>query len=317
MRRLLVAGLLVLAGCGGLGGGTPTPAPTAPAETTAGADAFVAPGVTREGIADPDALARAHGAAVEGRSYVLASERVARYPNGTLRSRLTVRVALGADHGYRATASTAGPEAPTFLGDPPATGTFWSNGTTYARRFTHGERTVYNEFEPRQNGAGTWSYWVRTVPFGGRQSDPVSFYRAVFWSARSWSVERRPANGTAAYRLVATGTTESGFDPDVTRLRTARLVADVAPSGLVRTLSLRYAGESAGAPVRVRWTVRYRGVGSTAVARPPWLGRALAQSSPNASANRSASRSGRRRPSSASTRSPSANARVVGAASTP
>ena len=105
---VLLAAAVLLAGCGGLppldDGDTP-----GPGETPTGADrptdaglstARPPPGVLSLQVADPAELGRAHARAVENRSYVLTSNRTVRYANGTLRSRMSTRVAVDDGPGF-------------------------------------------------------------------------------------------------------------------------------------------------------------------------------------------------------------------------
>lgn len=275
VAALAVVLLAVLAGCnalpgGGSGGTTATVTP-APLPAASG----FPPGVTESGVEDPIALSSAHRALVDDRSYTLGAERVVRYRNGTLRSRLRLRVALAADRSYLANAATAGPYAPVFLGRPPAQGVYWSNGTVYLRKFTRKNETTYNRFGTRNDGAGTWGYWVTTVPFGGGRGDPETFYREVFGSVPTRTVQRQTVDGTVVYRLEGTRAGTGGFDRDVANVTDLRLDATVTAEGLVRTMSLRYAGVTDGEPVAVHWTVTYRNVGNTTVERPAWFERAI------------------------------------------
>lgn len=271
-RRLLVCLLLVTAGCNTLVGGggeaptaTVTPAPV-PAEET------VAPGVTDEGVRNPRALADAHADVLAAASYRLTANRTVRAANGTLRERLTLELALAADRSYRADAATAGPAAPVFLGTPPATATFWSNGSTYVRKLTRDDRTTYNSFTPVE-GAGTWQYWARTVPFGGQQATPRAFLRRTFRAVDTDVVGRTEANGTTTYLLRGNATTER-LEAGVSNPRNVSLTATVTEQGLVASLSLRYVGTVNGERVRVVRTVSYSDVGATTVDRPPWFDRA-------------------------------------------
>ena len=271
-RRLLVCLLLVTAGCNTLGGGdagastpTVTPAPV-PAEET------LAPGITDDGVTNPRALAGAHAGVITNRSYRLTVNRTVRAANGTLRERLSLELALAANRDYLVDTGTAGPEAPVFLGTPPANATFWSNGSTYVRKLTRDGRTTYNTFSPVE-GAGTWQYWARTVPFGGQQATPRAFLTRTFRAVDTVVVGRTEANGTTTYRLRGNETTEQ-LEADVANPRNVSLTATVTDEGLVRTLSLRYVGTIDGEEVVVSRTVAYRNVGATSVERPPWFDRA-------------------------------------------
>jgi hypothetical protein len=272
MRTAVVVCLLVvLAGCNAPAGDatTETPATTATAAPVP-ADSTLAPGVTKEGVVDPERLAAAHRGAIRNRSYTLAANRTVRYANGTLRSGLWLRVRLGERRTYRATASTAGSEGPVFLGEPPATAEFWGNGSVYVRRFAHDGEQTYNTFEPVR-GAGTWQYWVRTVPFGGGVGSPRRFIGDLFATVPT-RLDGTTRN-TTAYRLV--GDSATGPVEGIDGVSEVRLTAVVRADGLVRSISLQYAGRVDGEPIRVTRRVRYERVGRTTADRPPWFDRAI------------------------------------------
>ncbi|MFC7194533.1 hypothetical protein ACFQL4_07495 [Halosimplex aquaticum] len=105
MRSAAVLALVLLAGCSVVAPGpqaetvTPAPVPTAEA---------LPPGVEPDGVADPGALAAAHAATLDGTSFTLIANRTVRYPNGSLRSDLDVRLELSASRDYHASASVRG-----------------------------------------------------------------------------------------------------------------------------------------------------------------------------------------------------------------
>lgn len=271
---------VVLAGCSGFpavgGSGSPTPTVTpVPVEQLS---ALLPPGVSEDGVELSGRLGEAHDRAIDGRSYVMTSNRTVRYANGTLSSTIATRVALDEDRQFLARVATAGPDAPVLLGRPPATAVYWSDGTTYLRRLTRDGRTTHAEFEPPESWIGGWWYWVSTVPFGGRDSRPETFYAALFSAVPTRLAGRTSVEGTTVFRLEADGVqpVDDGFPGDVSSVRNVTLVAHVDGDGLVRTLDLRYAGTLDGEPVRVHRTVRYRHVGSTTVDRPAWYDRAAA-----------------------------------------
>lgn len=276
----VLALFVVLAGCGGL---SPSPDPRRPTSTatpapvpTGGPGEVLAPGVTREGVVDAREVADAHVARLADRSYSLLVTRTTRYPNGTLRERLAMNLSLGADRSYVVDVETAGPRAPVVLGRPPASAAFWSNGSAYTRRLTRGNTTTYTTFQPT-DGAGTWQYWARTVPFGGRGGNPRGFFTRTFGAVPTRTTGRVAEDGTTAYTLVgrrATAPIELGVeDPREVDLR-----ATVTAAGLVRSLSLRYVGTVDGQPIEVTRTFRYERVGATSVERPAWVSRALSGS---------------------------------------
>ena len=262
--------LLVLAGCNAPVGDAATERPATTATAAPVPDSTLAPGVTDEGVVDPERLAAVHRGAIEDRSYTLVANRTVRYSNGTLRSELWLQVRLGERRTYHATASTAGSEGPVFLGEPPATAEFWGNGSVYVRRFARdGERT-YNTFEPVR-GAGTWQYWVRMVPFGGGVGSPRRFIGDLFATVPT-RLDGTTHN-TTAYRLV--GDSATGPVKGVDGVSDVRLTAVVRANGLVRSISLQYAGQVDGEPIRVTRRVRYGRVGRTTADQSSWFDRAI------------------------------------------
>jgi hypothetical protein len=275
---LLCCTLVVLAGCGAFGGEstrTPTPEVT---PVPVPDDGVLAPGLTSEGVESPSRLAEAHARLVEERSFRLAANRTVRYANGSLRSHLSVRVATDTNRTYLARAETAGHAAPVFLGRPPATGVYWSDGTTFVRKLTRDGETTYNEFGAPTGGAGSWGYWTKTVPFGGGRATPESFYADLFAAVPTRVAGRITADESPAYRLVGTrtpGGLRGAVGSGIEDVRDLRLDATVTDEGLVRSLSLSYAGRVDGEAVQVSRTVRYRNVGATDVTRPAWYARAV------------------------------------------
>lgn len=276
-RVLFVCAMLTLTGCNALVGGDATDTETAvvtPAPVPD--DEALAPGLRRGGVESPTRLADAHGEALTNRSFTLAATRTVRYGDGTLRSRLSLVVAAEADRTYLVTAATEGPGAPVFLGRPPANASFWSNGTTFVRKLTRENRTTYNEFDAPTGGAATWAYWTKTVPFGGEQATPRSFYADVFEAVPVRVVGEESVDERTAYRLVGTRLEGRWPERDVEDVDDLRLVAVVSDEGLVRSLSVTYTATVDGEPVEVNRSIRYRAVGATTAPRPPWFERAVA-----------------------------------------
>lgn len=267
MRALLVALAVVLAGC---------PAVTSQPTPTPDPDDYP-PGVTADGVVDPAALANTHGDTLENTSYTLVSNRTVRYANGTVASGLFVRVELAADREFHVTAATAGPDGPLFLGTPPASGEFWSNGTVYLRALTRDGTTTYNEFTPPDNFVGTWRYWRATVPFGGQEGHARETIRGIFADVPAEVTGVRTVDGTAVYRIEGEGAASGEFAKAGSGpVGNVSMVAAVTESGVLRRLELSYVTFFEGRSVRVDWTLRYDDVGATTVDRPPWFDRAVA-----------------------------------------
>jgi len=286
-RLLLVAFLAVTAGCGGIvadggGGGatdagslTPAPVPTASADYP--------PGLSAEGVVDPERLARAHGRTVEGVSYRLRSNRTTRFANGTLRSRIDLDLRLGRNRSHLATVRTAGPGAPVILGQPPARGQYWSNRTLYANRIVREGRTTYSLMRASENPRATWRYWAGTAAFGGGSSYRASRFAAIFEAIPTRVVGTRTVNGTTLYELEGRRAESAAFtagpaDAVGPAGPGPTLRATVDEDGRIRSLHLRYRSYDDGDEYAVDWRIRYGAVGAVGVREPPWLDRAVAAS---------------------------------------
>ncbi len=274
---VLVVVVLVLAGCGESGANSSvTPVPVSDGDRpTDVADNGFAPGVSDRGVFDPAVLGAAHMDYLETRSFTLVSNRTERYANGSVRSRLALRVELARNRTYRAWTATAGPEAPLILGEPPARAEYWSDRFTYLRAFGgDSQNRTYNEFDPPQ-GLATWRYWTRTAAFGGATGNAERTIERALDSVMVDIVDRRTANGTTRVRLRATEQRGSSIAPETfEQVDNVSLVAVVEESGLVRSLRYSYDGVVDGRAVTVTRVVRYTTVGSTAVGRPSWYERA-------------------------------------------
>lgn len=285
-RLLLVAVLLVLAGCSGApvpGGAadrapetaTATPAPvpdltptatrTIPpvAGPTVTASGELAPGVTSEGVVDAIGLGSAHRLALTDRNLTVERVVLVKYPNGTV-VRLAESVALSADRERLAWTAVVGNR----------TTERWSETLVLTRAERDG--TVTFTGERRLTG----------------QHALEDAYRRSFLSllvaADDARVTRVGEDGPvgADYRLTAT--TDSlreagspfGLDPDP-----GTVSLYVRSDGLVVGWDLAYtAREFGGTPVAVRTEVRHVEIGSTLVERPGWYGAAVEATGLNATA---------------------------------
>ena len=276
MRAVLLAALVVLAGCSGFAGSrdsteTVTPVPELPREPV------YPPGVAGSGVTDPGAVASAHTDEVAAVSYTLLSARTVRAENGTLLSHFTVQVELDDDRSYHARARTEGPAAPKFLGRPPAMAAFWSDGETYLRTLAREGTTVYDELDPDSQVVPTWRYWTSAAAFGDRGSSATTTIRDVL-AAFTWQVGTAERGNTTDYRLESEAYTAGTVGPpDVTDIRNATATVTVTEPGLVRSIRLRYVGTVDGDSVAVERTVEYDAVGNTTVERPGWADRATNQ----------------------------------------
>jgi len=273
MRAAAVALLVVLAGCSALVPGTDRPTVTpAPVPT----DSPLPPGVEPSGVTDASAFAAAHGFALGNRSYTLVTNRTVRTADGSLRSALTVRLALsaGPSREYHARVSVDGPAAPLVIGEPPTRAEYWANDEVYLRRQTIEDRTVYSRYDDTDAYVGTWSFWLGTVAL---DLGPETDLRSTLEGFETRVAERSSARDRV--HLVGTAVRSDGFvdDPaEVESVENATLHAFVAESGFVESYHVVYdATLDHGERVRVRRSVRFERVGTTTVDRPSWYDEAM------------------------------------------
>ncbi|WP_254537139.1 DUF7537 family lipoprotein [Halomarina litorea] len=257
MRALAVVALafvLALAGCGGVDApagteGTVTPAavPDDPVEEHAGS---LAPGMTREGVFDPERLTDAHAAVLATTSYTVQRREMRTYRNGTVRSRYesTVQVSAGGD------------------------------------RFRYAlEQADYRGAEERVRSIDRWMADGRG--FERRESGGVSYRRL---SNPDAVLPERATNRLGLTRILlvvdlhVTGTTRTpdgatlyhlgveGGPEDLPPLREVSFEAVVREDGVVRSYDLTYLVEREGTTVRVTVQVAFGALGETQATRPLW-----------------------------------------------
>jgi hypothetical protein len=252
-------------------------------EASASTETPVAPGVTSEGgVVDGAVLGDAHAAALEGRSYELATTRTVYGPDNKLRSSLSLDVSVGSGSRYLARAATAGPAAPVLLGTPPASARYWSDGELYLRAFDGPDGTTYNTFEPPSRQTSTPGFWVETVPFGGASGSARRYFGTVLGAVPTALVDETPGDPDR-FLLVSTRDRPTGAGDRLARVLGLETVETVAFTvridgrGLVRWFRGLHTGAAADGTGRrtVHRTVTYAGLGETTVDRPAWYDRAL------------------------------------------
>lgn len=285
-HRVLVAVLVVLAGCSGLAEPreapsvevTPAPVPT---DTPTPAPPQLAPGVTAEGVVDPRALADAHAAVLRNTSKTVRTNETSWYAGyWVLRSHRhqVTRVAADPDR-FHTAIEVDGPAAPFSAYRVE----FWSDGERLLRRTVDrdGIETAVVPPESRRNrtDAVVGRPDSRTVPF-------------LFGLVETRVTSTFVRNGTTVYWIESTGllrpralaSAENVSDPHDVELR-----ALVDSRGFVRSLRFAYAARVDGRRIWVQWTTRYTDVGTTTVDRPAWYDGAV-----NATGDRTAAARGHR-----------------------
>lgn len=251
---LVLAALLVLSGCGALGGSTPTPSPTP------GATADAVPGVSDGRLADPGALLAAHESALvetgfESDFRVNATERFQGEVFDASRRQRTVAEPGGDEYVFRATQAT-GVRFDT-----------WGNRSVSVTRGQAGNTTRY------QVGQATGTE-VLTNRAGLRP-----FLTATAFEVED--VEERDARTLVT--LVSTGTPDPAASPGVvpdnaTDLREYQVRAVVDTSGRVLSFEARAGYTLDGEAGSMAVTYAVVRLDRPAVERPAWAAEALRES---------------------------------------
>lgn len=256
LHTAALACLLVVAGCSGTPVADPSTvdevATPAPVPTESLPEDRIAPGVSTDGIVDPERLADAHNEYLHERSYTRVSGTTYRFENGTVLARNTFNRshAPATNRQLLERDSVGGP-------GPRTNYTEWANGTVAVERIERDGAVRYTWRERpderyRHHGGGIATFIA--------EQDPTV-------------VGKRQANGTTEYVLVSRNATGLRLleQVEATRETTPRLVAVVTREGLVRSAQVTVRGRYHGTPVRVRLHYAITDVGETTVARPPWL----------------------------------------------
>lgn len=237
-----------------------------------------APGVTRDGVVDPEALADAHVDVLADTSYSLRYDYLDTSANRQLAAHLSMDLSLADDRSFLTRIGTAGPNAPRLFGEPPASRVYWSDGTEYLAQRPDEETFEYLTFEP--NGyVGTWEYWAQSIPFGGTpQGRPVRYYRTLFEAIPTKLVGRETIQGETRYRVSSDDTAElerASLDEVVSRdAQDISLTALIDEAGLVCSVMLQYTETIRDATFDQWQQIDYSAVGDTTVERPDWYDRA-------------------------------------------
>lgn len=250
VAALLLAGLVVLAGCGSaLGGLGASPEPT---PATATPVYVAAPGLSADGVDDPAQLARAHAASLRGQSYTVRLELVVYGPDGAERGGSVTELRVGPDRRrFRFDYRPRGGFPPDVAEQPRVEA--YSNGTTTFERQTRPDETQFRAYATEDTA-------YLSVEPGPRA---IQRYLAI---GEARSVEETTVDGWIAYRVRLA-------EPDGPR--TVEAVVDTF--GLVHEVAVtRPRGDLFPTPPEgtIRYEVRYAAVGGTTVEAPPWLGEA-------------------------------------------
>ena len=242
IRTLAVVLAVVLAGCGSLAADPGTPRTLSPApvpEPTTQADSPPPPGLSGGGVTDVDALARAHVAALEGRSFTLQVNE----SYDDLSGFRVLRVERRDRYSFHdATVSIAGNR------------TEFVDGThRYSRSTREGLRY---ELGPAVNRSAAYG-WIVAPPV----RTPLSVGNATVYETR--------VAGERRYEIHIDRAVHPRFDS----FRNYSVRATVHPNGFVSAVSVSYVRVYQGKRTNVTRRVQYSGLGTTTVDRPPWVER--------------------------------------------
>ncbi|MFB6299214.1 MAG: hypothetical protein ABEH65_03035 [Halobacteriales archaeon] len=267
--RVLIAIVLLvmLAGCQGLVDETLEPLDRASIEPSTGAT-VTAPGVTRDGVVNPGALAAAHVSSLADQSY-------------TVRANLTVLAPNGSIQGQRVAVMRVDPDGGQFSLRQTARGSFpWpAPPASDVNVPLEPKRAVPLETDLRGFSDGNWTYLRRPTPngtlyqrdrprFAVVQTDSFVADGAIHARFRGIPLNRTTIteaqrDGWPVYRITAT----TSDDRHVTAL--------VDPLGLVYTLRADWPTADGTSEGRVIERFRFSAIGNTTVDRPPWVDHAI------------------------------------------
>ena len=245
-RPVAVAAVVVLAGCGALGGAgsddpgrseatsTLTPAPVPGVTAT---PVPLPPGLVEGGVSDADRLVDAHRSALGGRSY-------------TLRVQLRVEEDL-----YTRLVQV---ETPTRYYSHDVLGSTRGNVTQFATGPSIYTRSAFLgvvRYDRLNNAYPPESRTVRLSRLFLQVGEAVVF---------ETTVDGRPG-------FVVRGTYP--VHPESERLRNVTLRAVVEPSGLIRSMNVSYLRDGSRGPTNVTRSFAYSDLDSTTVERPDWVDR--------------------------------------------
>jgi len=268
LAAAVVALCLLTAGCAGVldgeTGRADGPATVTPAPVPDDPPAPIAPGLTRAGVTDADALARAHVARLANVSYTVRHVRIVRTADGGLRLRQVTRAETTAGYrAYTAVRTVSGPnvterEIRTRWRDGRAVQWTTVDGRTRREIVADGRGIGAPPLPPRDAlfFEPTYGERVRSVVAGANVTAVVRPREEIVQSY-----------GAQVYRLRADGASDRTQYPVVPaeRVGAVSVTVTVGPTGVVRSYGLQYTVVRNGTRLRVTESLAVSGIGSTTV----------------------------------------------------
>jgi|GEM_PF-2785138 len=255
---ILVAGLCVLAGCGGFGGQpgtevrdtvTPAPVPTVPTES---------PESASDGVIDADRIAADHWRALDGRSHTARTSVRWRYRNGSVYDDTTVHRVRPDRERFHVVAVYARPR-----GAINRTGhELWYDGErSFYRVESQDDGPVFRQLETEV-----------AIQYPG-----ASLIRGLFTRLRPVDVRQ-----TAFGSTVVTGPVSGVYGlQGLSQFRDERnvtMAAHITPDGYVGRIAIGFDAIVRDRPVQAQITIAFTDVGSTRVTEPAWVENVSGQS---------------------------------------
>jgi hypothetical protein len=258
---MLVAVLIVLAGCSAVGGSDTSTSPSAltPAPVpTGGPDGALAPGLSASGVTDPVRLAASHRGRLLATNYTERTTTVVRAEGRTLTAR-NLSVRRDGDT-YLLGFELVGERRRESRSYQTVAAAVWSNGSAAVQRLT--DRSNTTEYETVE--AGFYRSFARPN---------VRLYAQVL---EGTSPRVTPTG--EGYRLsVTVESVPAAFGlRGAARTGPATVQATLSPAGVLRRAVLTYPVTYTGREATLTHTLAYTDVGTTRVSRPAWFGTALA-----------------------------------------
>lgn len=252
VRSLLVAGVVLLAGCGAAVGSDPPPRDTVTAVPVPTTGEDYPPGIDEAGVS-PSSVAAAHDRALDGTSFTFVRRHRVVAANGTVWTTDRER-RVAADGTYAGRSNRTASEPP-LQRVPPVRFAYWTNGTA----------TAYYRESSRGPGSYAWSDGTPPVVdvTGSRTVE------RLFGAVEPSVVERQEG-------VVLVGSSDrlpAALSPPLglANPRDVSLTARVASDGVVTRWRLVYEATVDGRTVRVVRDARVTAVGETTVERPAWI----------------------------------------------
>jgi hypothetical protein len=256
---LLVAVLVVMAGCGALLGDnepasqvTPAPVPTDPSTTPS--VSYLAPGLTKYGLINASALRETHTKHLENTSFTVREMWILKFPNGTVAARRMVTTYVEGTRIYRVTTINGFPRQVSEV------------ETWYGETRSFGREVSNNSISYSQPSRDRPSH-VEAIP------KPGTHFNNVFEPWMNPDIDRVSRNGTTLYHL------ENILPSNPSNITVS---ARIDSRGFIRSYTVSEPITYPPVPNASRSirSIQFTNIGTTTVERPAWYTEAVNRTTP-------------------------------------